>query len=58
MAPTLCERLVGLVVKAYASRAVDQGSIPAFAVGIFPGQVTQMTVKKKTGTPTSTLPGA
>ena len=37
------DRLVGLVVKASASRAADLGSIPAFAVYLFPGQVTPVT---------------
>ena len=32
-------RLVGLVLKASASRVADLGSIPTFAVGIFPGWV-------------------
>ena len=32
-------RLVGLMVKAPASRASDLGSIPAFAVDLFPSRV-------------------
>ena len=38
-------RLVGLVVKAFASRVADPGSIPVCAVGIFPGRVVQVTSK-------------
>ena len=35
----LCHRLVGLVVKASASRAAGLGSNPVFPVGDFPGRV-------------------
>ena len=35
--------LIGLVVKASASRAADQSSIPAFTMDIFPGWVTPVT---------------
>ena len=46
------DRIVGLVVKASASRAADLGSIPAFPVGLFPGR------DLNTGTPVAALPGA
>ena len=39
------DRLVGLVVKASASRVADLGSIPAFPVGLFPGRVILMISK-------------
>ena len=48
--------LVGLVVKASASRAQDPNSIPAFPVGIIPGRV--ITVAQETGTLVATLPRA
>ena len=48
-------RLVGLVVKASASRAEDPGSNPACA-GIFPGS--NHTSDLQIGTPVATLPGA
>ena len=47
--------LVGQVVKAYASKAADLGSIPAFAVDLFTGRVMPETIK--IGTPGATLPG-
>ena len=37
------DRLVGLVVKASASRAAEVGSIPDFPAGLCPGQVIPMT---------------
>ena len=37
--------LVGLVVKASASRVAGLGSIPAFAVDLYPGQVIAVTAK-------------
>ena len=40
---TVCHHLVGLVVKASASRAEDPGSIPASAMGILPDQVIPVT---------------
>ena len=41
------DRLVGLEVKASASRAAVLGSIPAFAVGLFLGRVMPVIKKKK-----------
>ena len=38
-------RVLGLVVKASASRAADLGSISAFTVDLSPGRVTAMTGK-------------
>ena len=49
------DRLVGLVVKVSASRTVDLGSNPAFAVDLFPGRHTS---DLNIGTPVATLPGA
>ena len=40
---SLDHRLLGLVVKASASRAADLGSIPAFGADLFPGRVTPVT---------------
>ena len=46
------DRLVGLVVKASASRAADLGSILAFVLDLFLGRV----IPVKMGTPAATLP--
>ena len=55
--PLLCgrhdDRLVGLMVKASASRAEDRGSSPTCA-GIFPGHTNDL----KIGSPVAALPGA
>ena len=51
----LTYRLVGLVVKASASRVEDRGFEPSYA-GIFPGS--SHTSDSKIGTPVATLPGA
>ena len=48
-------RLVGLVVKASASRAVDLGSIPAFPLGDFSGSNDACNLNS--GTPVAALPG-
>ena len=43
LSPIESSRLVGRVVKASVFRAADLGSIPAFAVDLFPGRVIPMT---------------
>ena len=50
----VCDRLVGLVVKAFASRAEDPGL--ESCAEIFPGS--SHTSDLKNGTPVATLPGA
>ena len=52
---SFCSRLVGLVVKASASRAADLGSNPAFDLDLFPDRVIPVI---KIGTPVATLPAA
>ena len=58
LALLLDDHLVGIVVKASASKAVGPGSIPDsdFPVGICPGS--GRTSNLQTGTPVATLPGA
>ena len=58
LALLLDDRLVGIVVKASASKAIDPGTIPDsdFPVWICPGSGRISNLQ--TGTPVATLPGA
>ena len=49
------DRLVGLVVKAFAKRAANLGSVFSFGVDLFPDQVIPVSYKCP---PVATLPGA